>query len=89
MSNHDIISKLEKKAQDALHTIQRGYKSVFPQMSGEKWIFFFTIDLRKDSYINQKNTAGFGLLLIELRKDPSTALLVAQELKLEKSSGKN
>ena len=38
---------------------------------------------------NKKNIAGFGLLLIELGKSSSTALLVAEEQKLENYSGKN
>lgn len=42
------------------------------------------------TYINQKKiTAGSGLLLIELGKDSSTALLGTEEPKLEKSSGEN
>ncbi len=38
---------------------------------------------------NKKNIAGSGLLLIELGKSLSTALLVAEERKLENYSGKN
>ncbi len=38
---------------------------------------------------NKKNIAGSGLLLIELGKSSSTALLVAEEHKLENYSGKN
>jgi len=38
---------------------------------------------------NKKNIAGSGLLLIELGKSSSTALLVAEERKLDKYSGKN
>ncbi len=38
---------------------------------------------------NKKNIAGSGLLLIELGKSSSTALLVAEEWKLENYSGKN
>lgn len=37
---------------------------------------------------NKKNIAGSELLLIEMGKDSSTALLVAEELKQDKSSGK-
>jgi transposase len=37
---------------------------------------------------NKKNIAGSGLLLIELGKSSSTALLVAEEQKLENYSGK-
>ncbi len=37
---------------------------------------------------NKKNIAGSGLLLIELGKSSSTALLVAEEWKLENYSGK-
>ena len=36
---------------------------------------------------NKKNIAGSGLLLIELGKSSSTALLVAEEQKLENNSG--
>jgi len=36
---------------------------------------------------NKKNIAGFGLLLIELGKSSSTALLVAEERKLDKNYG--
>jgi len=38
---------------------------------------------------NKKTIAGSGLLLIELGKSSSTALLVAEEQKLENYSGKN
>jgi len=38
---------------------------------------------------NKKNIAGSGLLLIELGKSSSTALLVAEERKLDNYSGKN
>ncbi|AKB35743.1 Mobile element protein [Methanosarcina siciliae C2J] len=38
---------------------------------------------------NKKNIAGSGLLLIELEKSSSTALLVAGERKLDNYSGKN
>ncbi len=37
---------------------------------------------------NKKNIAGSGLLLIELGKSLSTALLAAEEQKLENYSGK-
>jgi len=43
-----------------------------------------------NTYIgNKKNIAGSGLLLIELGKSSSTALLVVGEQKLENNSGKN
>ena len=38
---------------------------------------------------NKKNIAGSGLLLIELGKSSSTALLAAEERKLDNYSGKN
>jgi hypothetical protein len=38
---------------------------------------------------NKKNIAGSGLLLIELGKRSVTALLAAEEQKLEDNSGKN
>ena len=38
---------------------------------------------------NKKNIAGSGLLLIELGKSLSTALLASEERKLENYSGKN
>ncbi len=38
---------------------------------------------------NKKNIAGSGLLLIELGKSSSTALLVVEEQKLDNSSGKS
>ena len=38
---------------------------------------------------NKKNIAGSGLLLIELGKSSSTALLVAEERKLDKNFGKS
>ncbi len=38
---------------------------------------------------NKQNIAGSGLLLIELRKSSSAALLAAEERKLENYSGKN
>jgi hypothetical protein len=42
-----------------------------------------------NTYIgNKKNIAGSGLLLIELGKSSSPALLVAEERKLENYSGK-
>ncbi|AKB35134.1 Mobile element protein [Methanosarcina siciliae C2J] len=37
---------------------------------------------------NKKNIAGSGLLLIELGKSSSTALLAAEERKLETTLGK-
>jgi len=38
---------------------------------------------------NKKNIAGYGLLLIELGKSSSTALLVAEERKPDNNSGKS
>ena len=38
---------------------------------------------------NKKNIAGSGLLLIELGKSSSAALLAAEEQKLDNNSGKN
>ena len=38
---------------------------------------------------NKKNIAGSGLLLIELGKSSSTALLAAEEQKLDENSGKS
>ena len=38
---------------------------------------------------NKKNIAGSGLLLIELGKNSSTALLAAEGQKLDNNSGKN
>jgi len=38
---------------------------------------------------NKKNIAGSGLLLIELGKSSSTALLAAEGRKLDKNSGKS
>jgi transposase len=38
---------------------------------------------------NKKNIAGSGLLLIELEKSSSTALLAAGERKLDNNYGKN
>ncbi len=38
---------------------------------------------------NKKNIVGSGLLLIELGKSSSTALLAAEERKLDNYSGKN
>ena len=38
---------------------------------------------------NKKNTAGFELLLIELGKNSSTVLLVAEERKPDNNSGKS
>jgi transposase-like protein len=38
---------------------------------------------------NKKNIAGYGLLLIELGKSSSTALLVAEERKSDNNSGKS
>jgi len=38
---------------------------------------------------NKKNIVGSGLLLIEMEKSSSTALLVAGERKLGKNSGKS
>ena len=38
---------------------------------------------------NKKNIAGYGLLLIELGKNSSTALLATEERKLDNEYGKN
>jgi transposase len=47
-----------------------------------------TIDEMHTYIGNKKNIAGSGLLLIELGKNSSTALLVAEEQKLDNNSGK-
>jgi transposase len=75
------------------------------QVSVQKWIKKFGQDLEDlkseneisiveldemHTYIgNKKNIAGSGLLLIELGKSSSTALLAAGEQKLDDNSGKN
>lgn len=38
---------------------------------------------------NKKNIVGYGLLLMEMKNGPSTALLVAGGRKQDKSSGKS
>ncbi len=38
---------------------------------------------------NKKTTAGSGLLLIEMGRNSSTALLAVEEQKLDKNSGKS
>jgi transposase len=74
-------------------------------VSVQKWIKKFGQDLEDlkseneisiveldemHTYIgNKKNIAGSGLLLIELGKSSSTALLVAEERKLDNYFGKN
>ncbi len=74
-------------------------------VSVQKWIKKFGQDLEDlkseneisiveldemHTYIgNKKNIAGSGLLLIELGKSSSTALLAAEEQKLENYCGKN
>ena len=74
-------------------------------VSVQKWIKKFGQDLEDlkseneisiveldemHTYIgNKKNIAGSGLLLIELGKSSSTALLVTEEQKLEDNSGIN
>ncbi len=74
-------------------------------VSVQKWIKKFGQDLEElkseneisiveldemHTYIgNKKNIAGSGLLLIELEKSSSTALLAVGERKLDDNSGKN
>jgi len=38
---------------------------------------------------NKKNTAGYGLLLIDMGRNSSTALLAAEEQKQDKNSGRS
>ncbi|AKB26729.1 Mobile element protein [Methanosarcina siciliae C2J] len=59
------------------------------ELKSENEISIVELDEMHTYIGNKKNIAGSGLLLIELGKSSSTALLVAEERKLDNYSGKN
>jgi transposase len=59
----------------------------FEELKSENGISVVELDEMHTYIGNKKNIAGSGLLLIELGKNSSTALLVAEEQKLDKNSG--
>ncbi|AKB27619.1 Mobile element protein [Methanosarcina siciliae T4/M] len=59
------------------------------ELKSENEISIVELDEMHTYIGNKKNIAGSGLLLIELGKSSSTALLVAGERKLDNYSGKN
>ena len=76
--SHDSVQKWIKKFGKELEALKR-----------ENEISIVELDEMHTYIGNKKNIAGSGLLLIELGKSSSTALLVAEEQKLENYSGKN
>ncbi len=58
------------------------------ELKSENGIDIVKLDEMHTYIGNKKNIAGSGLLLIELGKSSSTALLVAEEQKPEKTLGK-
>ncbi len=65
------------------------YKLRIEDLKSENEISIVEMDEMHTYIGNKKNIAGSGLLLIELGKSSSTALLVAEERKLDNYSGKN
>ena len=59
------------------------------ELKSENEISIVEIDEMHTYIGNKKNIAGSGLLLIELGKSSSTALLAAEGQKLDKNSGKS
>ena len=59
------------------------------ELKGENEISIVELDEMHTYIGHKKNIAGSGLLLIELGKNSSTALLAVGERKLENNSGKN
>ncbi|AKB32833.1 Mobile element protein [Methanosarcina siciliae HI350] len=59
------------------------------ELKSENEISIVELDEMHTYIGNKKNIAGSGLLLIELGKSSSTALLVAEKRKLDNYSGKN
>ena len=57
------------------------------ELKSENEIYVVELDEMHTYIGNKKNIAGSGLLLIELGKSSSTALLVAEERKPDKNSG--
>ncbi len=73
-------------------SVQRWIKKFGPELEAlksENEISIVEMDEMQLTSVTKKNIAGSGLLLIELGKSSSTALLVAEERKLENYSGKN
>jgi hypothetical protein len=58
-------------------------------LKSENEISIVELDEMHTYISNKKNIAGSGLLLIELGKGSSTALLAAEEQELENYCGKN
>jgi len=65
------------------------YKLRIEDLKSENEISIVEMDEMHTYIGNKKNIAGYGLLLIGLGKNSSTALLVAEERKLDNYSGKN
>ncbi len=59
------------------------------ELKSENEISIVEVDEMHTYIGNKKNIAGSGLLLIELGKSSSTALLAAEGRKLDDNSGKN
>lgn len=66
----------------------KAFGEQLPAVRGEEGVQVMEMD-EMHTYIGSKKTiAGYGLLLIEMQKDSSTAYWVPGELSREKSSGK-
>ncbi len=67
----------------------RKFGSELEELKSENEISVVELDEMHTYIGNKKTTAGSGLLLIELGKNSSTALLVVEEQKQDKNSGES
>lgn len=67
----------------------RKFGQELEELKSENAISIVELDEMHTYIGNKKNTAGFELLLIELGKNSSTVLLVAEERKPDNNSGKS
>ena len=65
------------------------FGSELEELKSENEISIVELDEMHTYIGNKKNTAGSGLLLIEIEKNSSTALLAVEEQKQDKNSGKS
>ena len=73
----------------SVHNWIKKFGEELEELKSENKISIVELDEMHTYIGNKKNIVGSGLLLIEMEKDSSTALLVAGELKQDKSSGKS
>jgi len=67
----------------------RKFGSELEDLKSENEISIVELDEMHTYIGNKKTTAGSGLLLIEMGRNSSTALLAVEEQKQEKNSGKS